>query len=121
MNGFGGGGIGQGGGVFGSRNATPEDRESLAKLLQMFEQNDPNNQFLKMIGGSQHNGLPTGTQRYDPTGNDNLYALKMIGSSLLGYPQTGVFNAPNPNAPKGLLYSQQTGAPQTQEIKELMK
>ena len=90
--------IGQGGGVFGSRNATPEDRESLAKMLQMFQQNDPNNQFLKMIGGSQHNGLPTGTQTSDPTGNDALYKIKMVGSSLLGYPETGVFNAPNPRS-----------------------
>ena len=100
MIGFGGGGIGQGGGVFGSRNATPEDRDTLAKMLQMFQQNDPNNQFLQMIGGSQHNGLPTGTQTSDPTGNDALYKLKLLGSGLLGYPQTGAFNAPRP---KGLL------------------
>ena len=101
------GGIGNGG--FGgngtmafnsTRNATPEAEDTLAKMLQMFQQNDPNNQFLQMIGGSQHNGLPTGTQTSDPTGNDSLYKLKMIGSSLLDYPQTGAFNAPRP---KGLL------------------
>ena len=97
MNGLG-GGIGQGGGVFGSRNATPEDRDALAKMLQMFQQNDPNNQFLQMIGSSQPNGLPTGTQRYDPTGNDDLYKMNIIGSSLLGYPETGAFNAPNPRS-----------------------
>ena len=37
-----------------------------------------------MIGGSQPNGLPTGTQRYDPTGNDALYKMNMLGSGLLG-------------------------------------
>ena len=81
-----------------SKNATPESIDSLAKMLQMFQQNNPNNQFLQMIGGSQPNGLPTGTQRYDPTGNDDLYKINMVGSSLLGYPETGAFNAPNPRS-----------------------
>ena len=72
--------------------------ESLAKMLQMFQQRNPNNQFLQMIGGSQPNGLPTGTQTYDPTGNDALYKMNMVGSSVLGYPQTGAFNAPNPRS-----------------------
>jgi hypothetical protein len=99
------GGIGNGG--FGgsgtmsfnsTRNATPEAEDTLAKMLQMFQQNDPNNQFLQMIGGSQPNGLPTGTQTSDPL--DGLYKLNQIGSKLLGYPQTGAFNAPRP---KGLL------------------
>ena len=89
---------GLGGGIFGSRNATPEDRDTLAQMLRMFQQNNPNNQFLQMIGGSQPNGLPTGTQTSNPM--DALYKLNMIGSSLLGYPQTGAFNAPRP---KGLL------------------
>ena len=84
------------------RNATPEDKESLAKMLQMFQQNNPNNQFLQMIGGSQPNGLPTGTQT-SPTANDSLYKLKLIGSSLLGYPETGAFNAPNPKDIKASL------------------
>ena len=64
----------------------------------MFQQRNPNNQFLQMIGGSQPNGLPTGTQTYDPTGNDALYKMNMVGSSVLGYPQTGAFNAPNPRS-----------------------
>ena len=85
------------------QNATPENRETLAKMLQMFQQNYPNNPFLKMIGGAQHNGLPTGTQRYDPTGNDDLYTIKLLGSRLLGYPQTGAFNAPNPKDIKASL------------------
>ena len=117
MIGNGGGGIGQGGGsgIFGSRNATPEDEESLATILRGIQ--TPSNSaykndgtqtsgqpdlswFFKAIQGSQPNGLPTGTQTSDPTGNDALYKLNMIGSRLLGYPQTGVFNAPRP---KGLL------------------
>ena len=85
------------------QNATPESIASLTKMLQMFQQNNPNNLFLKMIGESQHNGLPTGTQRYDPTGNDSLYKINMVGSSLLGYPQTGAFNAPNPKDIKASL------------------
>ena len=84
------------------QNATPESIASLAKMLQMFQQNNPNNQFLQMIGGSQPNGLPTGTQT-SPTANDSLYKLKLIGSSVLGYPQTGAFNAPNPNDIKASL------------------
>ena len=80
------------------QNATTEQVESLAQMLQMFQQRNPNNQFLQMIGGSQPNGLPTGTQRYDPTGNDALYKINMLGSSLLGYPETGAFNAPNPRS-----------------------
>ena len=78
------------------QNATAEQRESLAQMLQMFQQRDPNNQFLQMIGGSQPNGLPTGTQTSNPL--DGLYKLKMLGSQLLGYPQTGAFNAPNPRS-----------------------
>ena len=120
MNGFGGGGIGQGGGVFGSRNATPEDEENLATILRTVQtpsnsayQNDGTQTsgqhdlswFLSAIQGSQHNGLPEGTQTSDPL--DGLYTMNRIGSRLLGYPQTGVFNAPNPN---GLLESPQTGA-----------
>ena len=84
------------------QNATPEYIASLAKMLQMFQQNNPNNQFLQMIGGSQPNGLPTGTQT-SPTANDSLYKLKLIGSSVLGYPQTGAFNLPNPNDIKASL------------------
>jgi len=104
MNGLGGGGFGGNGTMaFNStRNATPEAIESLAKMLQMFQQNNPNNQFLQMIGGSQPNGLPTGTQT-SPTANDSLYKLKLIGSSVLGYPQTGAFNLPNPNDIKASL------------------
>ena len=78
------------------QNATAEQRESLAQMLQMFQQRDPNNQFLQMIGGSQPNGLPTGTQTSNPL--DGLYKLKMLGSQLLGYPETGAFNAPNPRS-----------------------
>ena len=78
------------------QNATAEQRESLAQMLQMFQQRDPNNQFLQMIGGSQPNGLPTGTQTSNPM--DALYKMNMIGSQLLGYPQTGAFNAPNPRS-----------------------
>ena len=98
MNGLGGGG-------FGRQNATPEAKETLAKMLQMFQRNYPNNPFLKMIGGAQpaNDGLPIGTQRYDPTGNHGLYKLKLIGSSILGYPETGVFNLPNPNKIKASL------------------
>ena len=97
------GGIGNGG--FGgngtmsfnsTRNATPEAEDTLAKMLRMFQQNDPNNPFLQMIGSSQPNGLPTGTQTSNPM--DGLYKINMIGSSLLGYPQTGAFNAPNPRS-----------------------
>ena len=112
MNGFGGGGIGQGGGVFGSRNATPEDRESLATLLRTIQ--TPSNStykndgtqtsgqpdlgwFFSAIQNSKPNGLPTGTQRYDPSGNDALYTINQVGSSVLGYPGEGVFNAPRPN------------------------
>ena len=84
------------------QNATPKDIASLTKILQMFQQNNPNNQFLQMIGGSQPNGLPTGTQT-SPTANDSLYKLKLIGSSVLGYPQTGAFNLPNPNDIKASL------------------
>ena len=115
MIGNGGGGIGQGGGVFGSRNATPEDRESLATILRTIQ--TPSNSaykndgtqtsgqpdlswFLSAIQNSKPNGLPEGTQTSDPTGNDALYTLNRIGSRLLGYPGTGVFNAPRP---KGLL------------------
>ena len=81
------------------QNATPEAIASLTKILQMFQQNNPNNAFLQMIGGSQPNGLPTGTQT-SPTANDSLYTINQVGSSVLGYPQEGVFNAPRP---KGLL------------------
>ena len=117
MIGNGGGGIGQGGGsgIFGSRNATPEDRESLATILRTIQ--TPSNSaykndgtqtsgqpdlswFLSAIQGSKPNGLPTGTQRYDSSGNDALYKMNQIGSSVLGYPGEGVFNAPRP---KGLL------------------
>ena len=84
------------------KNATPEYIASLTKMLQMFQQNNPNNQFLQMIGESQPNGLPTGTQT-SPTANDSLYKLKLIGSSVLGYPQTGAFNAPNPKDIKASL------------------
>lgn len=106
--------IGQGGGVFGSRNATPEDRESLATMLRGIQ--TPSNSaymnngtqtsgqpdlswFFSAIQGSQPNGLPTGTQT-SPTTNDSLYKINQVGSSVLGYPQEGVFNAPRP---KGLL------------------
>jgi len=106
--------IGQGGGIFGSRNATPEDRESLATMLRGIQ--TPSNSaymnngtqtsgqpdlswFFKAIQGSQPNGLPTGTQT-SPTANDSLYTINQVGSSVLGYPQEGVFNAPRP---KGLL------------------
>ena len=96
------------------QNATPEARASLAKILQGYQQNDinfqggqqnnPNSWFFDAIKNAQPNGLPTGTQRYDPTGNDALYKMNMVGSSVLGYPQTGIFNAPNPqNKIKGLL------------------
>jgi len=131
MIGNGGGGIGQGGGsgIFGSRNATPQAEESLAKILRLIQ--TPSNStykndgtqtsgqpdlswFFSAIQNSQPNGLPEGTQTSNRL--DKLYTIKQVGSRLLGYPGTGVFNAPNPNAPKGLLDS-----PQTQEIKELMK
>ena len=135
------GGIGNGG--FGgsgtmsfnsTRNATPQAQDTLAKLLRGIQLNPYGSGgnglptgtqtsgptdlswFFRAIAGATPNGLPTGTQTSDLNGNDAAYKLKMIGSSVLGYPQTGVFNAPVPNAPKGLLYS-----PQTQEIKELMK
>ena len=134
MIGNGGGGIGQGGGsgIFGSRNATPEAQESLAKLLRGMQLNPYGPEgnglptgtqtsgpsdlswFFRAIQNSQPNGLPTGTQTSNRL--DKLYTIKQVGSRLLGYPGDGVFNAPNPNAPKGLLDS-----PQTQEIKELMK
>jgi len=113
MNGFGGGGIGQGGGVFGSRNATPEDRESLATILRTIQ--TPSNSaykndgtqtsgqpdlswFLSAIQNSKPNGLPEGTQTSNPL--DGLYKMNRIGSSVLGYPEEGVFNAPKP---RGLL------------------
>tara|TARA_R110000772_G_scaffold133773_2_gene242239 strand:- start:154 stop:468 length:315 start_codon:yes stop_codon:yes gene_type:complete len=81
-----------------AQNATPDQRDSLARMLNLFQQNNPNNPFLQAISGSQPNGLPTGTQRYDPKGTDALYTMKLVGSSLLGYPQEGVFNAPNPRS-----------------------
>jgi hypothetical protein len=84
------------------QNATPEAIASLTKILQMFQQNNPNNQFLQMIGGPHPTGLTTGTQT-SPTANDSLYKLKLIGSSVLGYPQTGAFNAPNPKDIKASL------------------
>lgn len=129
MNGFG----GFGGGGFGGRNATPQNEESLAKILQGIQ--TPSNSayqnngtqtsgqpdlswFLSAIQGSQPNGLPEGTQTSDPL--DGLYTMNRIGSRLLGYPGQGVFNAPNPNAPKGLLDSPQAPQTQTQEIKGLM-
>ena len=136
MIGNGGGGIGQGGGsgMFGSRNATPEDEENLAKMLRGIQtpsnstyQNDGTQTsgqpdlswFFSAIQGSKPNGLPEGTQTSDPTGNDALYTLNRIGSRLLGYPGEGVFNAPNPNAPKGLLDSpQKETLPPMPQIKE---
>jgi hypothetical protein len=122
MNGFGGGG-------FGGANATPQAEDSLAELLRTIQipsnstyQNDGTQTsgrpdlswFFSAIQNSQPNGLPEGTQTSNPL--DGLYTINRIGSRLLGYPQEGVFNAPNPNAPKGLLDS-----PQTQERKELMR
>ena len=50
-----------------------------------------------MSDDSSENSVDT-TTTSNP--DDALYKLKMIGSSLLGYPQTGAFNAPGP---KGLL------------------
>ena len=88
------------------QNATPENRETLAKMLQMFQQNYPNNPFLKMIGGAEpvNDGLPHATQRSGADAQQaNLYTLKLIGSGLLGYPQTGAFNAPNPKDIKASL------------------
>ena len=110
MNGFGGG---FGGGGFGGRNATPEAEESLAELLRTIQ--TPSNStykndgtqtsgrpdlgwFFSAIQNSKPNGLPTGTQTSNPM--DALYKINQVGSSVLGYPQTGVFNAPRP---KGLL------------------
>ena len=90
MNGFG-GGFGQGGGVFGSRNATPEAEESLAKILRGIQLNPY---------GPEGNGLPTGTQTSDPL--DKLYSIKQVGSKVLGYPETGVFNAPNPRSQEAI-------------------
>ena len=135
MNGFGGGGFGGGG--FGGRNATPEAEESLAKILRGIQLNPYGSEgnglptgtqtsgqpdlswFFKAIQGSQPNGLPEGTQTSDPTGNDALYTLNRIGSRLLGYPGEGVFNAPNPNAPKGLLDSpQEVTLPPMPQIKQ---
>ena len=81
-----------------AKNATPQDRGSLAKILQLVQQNPNSNWFFNAIQNSQPNGLPTGTQRYDPKGRDGLYTMKLVGSSLLGYPQEGVFNAPNPRS-----------------------
>ena len=117
MNGLGSGGFGGNGTMaFNStKNATPEDRESLAKILRGIQ--TPSNSaymnngtqtsgqpdlswFFSAIQGSKPNGLPTGTQRYDSTGMDGLYAMNQVGSSVLGYPEEGVFNAPRP---KGLL------------------
>jgi len=109
------GGIGRGGTSV--RNATPEDRESLATILRGIQ--TPSNStyrndgtqtsgqpdlswFFRAIQGAQPNGLPTGTQTSDPTGNDALYKLKMIGSGILGYPETGVFNAPNPRSQEAI-------------------
>ena len=95
------------------QNARPEDWASLAKILQGFQQSDINSQgnnnwwFFDAIKGAKPNGLPTGTQTSNHL--DGLYTLNQIGSQALGYPQTGIFNAPNPNAPnpqnkiKGLL------------------
>ena len=111
MIGNGGGGIGQGGGVFGSRNATPEDRESLATILRTIQ--TPSNSaykndgtqtsgqpdlswFFEAIQNVQPNGLPPGTQTNNPL--DKLYTIKQVGSKVLGYPETGVFNAPNPRS-----------------------
>jgi hypothetical protein len=85
------------------QNATPEAIASLSNMLQMFQQNNPNNPFLKMIGGAQDNGLPAGTQTSDPTANDSLYKIKLLGSSFLGYPETGAFNLPNPKDIKASL------------------
>ena len=128
MNGLGGGGFGGA-----SRNATPEDRESLAKILRGIQvpSNYTNNGtqtsgqpdlswFLKAIQGAEpvNDGLPHATQRSGADARKaNLYTLNLVGSSLLGYPQTGVFNAPNPN---GLLTPNSPNN-QTQEIKELMR
>ena len=123
-NGLGGIGNGGFGGGFGGgnrgRNATPEDEENLAKLLRGMQLNPygPKGNglptgtqtsgptdiswFFRAIAGATPNGLPTGTQTSDPTGNDALYKLKMLGSSLLGYPETGVFNAPNPRSQEAI-------------------
>ena len=114
--GIGGKGFGIGGGA--SRNATPEDRESLAKMLRGMQ--TPVNSaytlngtqhsgqpdlswFFKGIQGAEpvNDGLPHGTQRSGADAQQaGLYTLKLLGSGLLGYPETGVFNAPRP---KGLL------------------
>ena len=116
MNGLGSGGFG-GNGTMAfnqTKNATPEDEESLAKILRGIQ--TPSNSaytndgtqtsgkpdlswFFSAIQGSQPNGLPTGTQT-SPTANDSLYIINQVGSSVLGYPEEGVFNAPRP---KGLL------------------
>jgi len=83
------------------QNATPEDRASLAKILQGFQQNNTNNWFFNAIKNAQpiNDGLPHATQRTDALNKkSDLYTIKLIGSSLLGYPQTGIFNSPNPRS-----------------------
>ena len=120
MNGLGGGGFG-GNGTMAfnqTRNATPEAEESLAKILRGMQ--TPVNSaytnngtqtsgqpdiswFFKAIQGAEpvNDGLPHGTQRSGADAQQaGLYTLKLLGSGLLGYPETGVFNAPRP---KGLL------------------
>ena len=141
MIGQGGGGFGGngfGGGGFGGRNATPEAEESLAKILRSintipdnYSYNNNGTQtsgqpdltwFLKAIQGAEpvNDGLPHGTQRSGADAQQaGLYTIKLLGSGMLGYPQTGAFNAPNP---KGLLTpNSPNNQTQTQEIKELME
>jgi hypothetical protein len=119
-NGLGGGGFGNNGTMsFNStKNATPKDDDTLAKLLRGMQLNPygPKGNglptgtqtsgptdiswFFRAIQGATPNGLPEGTQTSDLNGNDAAYTLKRIGSGILGYPEEGVFSAPRP---KGLL------------------
>ena len=121
MIGRGGGAIG-GGGFGGGRMATPEAEETLAKILRSIN-TIPNNYsykndgtqtsgqpdltwFLKAIQGAEpvNDGLPHGTQRSGADAQQaGLYTIKLLGSGMLGYPQTGAFNAPNPKDIKASL------------------
>ena len=66
-----------------------ERLRSLDKVANSYATNNPNNKFLKAIRNSKDNGLPTGTQRYDPTGNDRLYKIKKVLGSSLGMKKGG--------------------------------
>ena len=82
-----------GAGVSGSHG---ERLRSLDKVANSYATNNPNSKFLKAIRNSKDNGLPTGTQTPDPTGNDRLYKIKKMFGPSLGMKKGGKVKAKKP-------------------------